>query len=152
MLFEVKALAPQEFDTWLAGKAASAPPASAAPGASGAPAPSGSAAPAPSGSGAPAPSGGGAGPSLALTASNIQYTEKTLTAPAGTAFQIDFDNEDAGTPHNIQIKDSSGAVKFTGATFNGVATQAYDVPALGAGSYPFQCTVHPSMTGTLTVK
>ena len=74
------------------------------------------------------------------------------TAPADKAFVIDFDNEDAGTPHNIQIKDSSGAVKFTGATFNGVATQPYDVPALGAGSYPFLCTVHPSMTGTLTVK
>ena len=33
----------------------------------------------------------------------------------------------------------------------GVATQTYDVPALAAGSYPFMCTVHPNMTGTLTV-
>ena len=53
------------------------------------------------------------------------------------------------SPHNIQIKDSTGAVKFTGATFNGVATQPYQVPALAAGSYPFLCTVHPTMTGTL---
>ena len=43
---------------------------------------------------------------------------------------IDFDNEDAGTPHNIEIKDSTGAVKFQGATFTGVATQPYD----GAGA------------------
>ena len=41
MLFEVKALAAADFDTWLAGKAAANPPA-ASPGASGAPAPSGS--------------------------------------------------------------------------------------------------------------
>ena len=40
---------------------------------------------------------------------------------------------------------------FSGATFPGIATQTYDVPALAAGSYPFMCTVHPNMTGTLTV-
>ncbi len=75
-----------------------------------------------------------------------------MTAPADKAFVIAFDNQDAGTPHNIQIKDSAGEVKFTGATFNGVAKQDYQVPALAAGSYPFLCTVHPTMTGTLTVQ
>ena len=28
----------------------------------------------------------------------------------------------------------------------------YAVPALAAGTYPFVCTVHPNMTGTLTVQ
>ena len=37
-------------------------------------------------------------------------------------------------------------------TFNGVATRDFPVPALAAGSYPFVCTVHPSMTGTLTAQ
>ncbi len=55
MLFEVKALSPQDFDTWLAGKVAANPPA-ASPGASGAPAAERQRRPAPSGS-APAPSG-----------------------------------------------------------------------------------------------
>jgi mono/diheme cytochrome c family protein/plastocyanin len=87
-----------------------------------------------------------------VVASGIAFTTPTITAPAGKAFVIDFDNQDAGTPHNIQIKDSTGAVQFSGATFNGVATQAYQVPALAAGTYPFQCTVHPTMTGTLTVQ
>ena len=106
----------------------------------------------PGASGSPAASADTNAPHVTVTAQNIAFTTPDVTAAAGKAFVIDFDNQDAGTPHNIQIKDSAGAVKFTGATFNGVATQPYSVPALDAGSYPFQCTVHPTMTGTLTVK
>jgi Cytochrome c. len=108
------------------------------------------AAPGPSGS--PAASADANAPTVSIVASGTAFTTPTVTAPADKAFVIGFDNQDASTPHNIQIKDSSGAVKFTGATFNGVATQQYQVPALTAGTYPFQCTVHPAMTGTLTVK
>jgi cytochrome c oxidase subunit 2 len=154
MLFEVKALAPQEFDRWLAAKAASASP---APGSSGAPAPSGGA---PGPSGAPAPSGSpapsaAAGPAVELAASGVQYVEKTLTAPAGAPFQIDFDNQDAGIPHNVTIhKDSpTGELVFAGDVFPGVAKKTYNVPALSAGTYSFVCAVHPTtMIGTLTVQ
>src|SRR4029077_19248780 len=73
MLFEVKALAPADFDSWLAGKAATGSPAPSA-GASGAPAsPGASAAPIPSettpASSAPAPSGSpiAGGPTLQIT-------------------------------------------------------------------------------------
>ena len=75
-----------------------------------------------------------------------------MTAPADTPFVIHFDNQDAGTPHNVEIKDATGAVMFKGDIFPGVATKPYQVPALPAGTYPFVCTVHPNMTGTLTAQ
>jgi len=117
-----------------------------------------SAAPSAGASGAPvaspAASGSPAGTVLEITASGIQYDKAELTAPAGVAFQIKFTNNDAGTPHNVAIhKDSpTGELVWEGEIFSGIDSRTYDVPALPAGTYGFACTVHPSMTGTLTVK
>jgi plastocyanin len=125
-----------------------------APGASGAPSGSG----APAGSGAPGGSGGpppasGATADVSIQAKGVAYVETTFTAPAGKPFTIAFDNEDAGTPHNIEILDASGGTAFKGDIFPGVATKIYNVPALPAGSYKFLCIVHPTiMTGTATVQ
>ena len=40
---------------------------------------------------------------------------------------------------------------FKGDVVTGPAETDYNVPALAAGTYQFMCTIHPSMTGTLTV-
>jgi plastocyanin len=103
--------------------------------------------PGPSGSGEPVPSGGTG--QIQLAASGLRYDKETILAPAGQAFQIFFQNNDPDQ-HNVEIKDANGTTVFRGEIFPGVASRVYDVPALGAGSYTFVCTVHPSMTGTLS--
>src|SRR4051794_12340446 len=147
MLFDVKAVTAAEFDTWLAQKVTTAnatppPPPSGAPAASRAPGASG------------APGGGAPGETLKITAKDIAFQETNLSVKAGAPFKIDFDNEDNGVPHNVAIHQGSptGTEVFKGAIFPGVATQTYDVNQLDAGTYAFVCSVHPTMTGTLTVQ
>ena len=127
--------------------------ASAIPGWTYAPAPPITPAPSVEASATPASSGGGSG-GVAISASGIAFEQTAVDVPAGKAFQIAFDNKDAGTPHNVAIhKDSAtGAEVFKGEIITGPATATYDVPALDAGTYAFVCTVHPNMTGTLTAQ
>ena len=75
-----------------------------------------------------------------------------MTAPADAPFTLSFDNQDAGIPHDVQIKDAAGAVVFKTDVFPGAEKRDYSVPALAAGAYPFVCSVHPNMTGTLTAQ
>jgi plastocyanin len=102
----------------------------------------------------PAASGAPSGPpgGLALTAQNVKFSTDKLAAPAAKAFQILFDNKDAGTSHDVDILDSSGKKVFDGPDFPGPAQKTYDVPALAAGTYKFECSIHPAlMVGELTV-
>ena len=56
-------------------------------------------------------------------------------------------------PHNIEIKDASGAIVFKGDIITGPAeTQLRRPGPRRPGTYTFVCTVHPNMTGTLTVQ
>lgn len=127
------------------------PGASPAPGQSGEPPPSGE--PGAPGSGAPA-SGAPEGPPADVTveAVGIAFVQTTWTGPADRPFRLAFENQDAGVPHNIALKDAGGADAWTGDIFNGVETRVYDVPALPAGDYTFICSVHPTMTGTATLQ
>lgn len=119
---------------------------------SGSPSASGSTTPSASASAAPSGSGSAGGSVVDITAQGIAFTTPQVTAPAGVAFTIHFDNQDPSTPHDVAINDSTGARVFTGDTFPGVATKDYAVPSLKAGTYTFICTVHQNMTGTLTVQ
>ena len=119
-----------------------------------APAPSKAPAPSSSGSASAEPSGSGNPNLVVISAVGIKYEQDTLTAPAGKAFQIQFQNKDAGVPHNVSLHTggSTGPEIFKGTIFNGVETRTYDVPALDAGAYAFVCSVHPTMIGTLNVE
>jgi cytochrome c oxidase subunit II len=129
MVFDVHAVPRAEYDAWLAeqiAKANATPP--------------------------PAASGEAAGPTVELQAQNIAFTPTSLEAPKDVPFTIHFKNDDNGVPHDVQVKDAGGAEKFKGELVTGVGEASYAVPPLAAGSYTFVCTVHPNMTGTLTVQ
>ena len=128
MTFEVNALGGAEFDTWLQEQIDKAP-----------------ASPGPSGS-APPPA-----VTLALVASGIAFDQATLSAPADEPFAIDFDNRDAGIPHDVAIRNDSGLV-YNGQDVTGPSKVVDNVPPLAAGAYTFFCTFHANMTGTLTVQ
>jgi len=89
---------------------------------------------------------------LSIAARNLAFSTAALTAPAGSPFQIAFDNQE-GAPHNVSIyRDASAAEKvLVEEPFAGPRLVVYVVPALEPGDYFFRCDVHPDMQGTLTV-
>jgi plastocyanin len=117
--------------------------------------PAPSATPAASGAASATPGAAGStaatGATLNISALNIAFDTDHLDAPAGQPFVLEFANNDPGIPHNVEIKDATGASVFKGEIITGPAKASYQVPALAAGSYTFVCDVHPTMTGTLTV-
>jgi plastocyanin len=95
----------------------------------------------------PAPSG------PTIVAQNVQFTSSTLSLPADKPVTLTFDNKDS-TAHNVGIFDKKGGKElFKGSVVTGPTSTDYKVSPLKAGTYYFQCDIHPdSMNGTLTVK
>jgi cytochrome c oxidase subunit II len=137
MHFDVHAKTGADFDAWLEASIAKA-----------------NASPPPPPSGEPAPSGQPGAAPIVLVAKDIAFDKTALTAPADAPLKIELDNQDASIPHNVAIHQGSptGPEVFRGEVFPGPAKKTYDVPALAAGAYGFVCSVHPNMTGTLTVE
>jgi plastocyanin len=89
-----------------------------------------------------------------ISASNaISFETNTLIVPAGRDFQLIFHNKQAGVPHNVMITDgpSDSTIYFDGEVVTGPTDVTYQVPALPAGTYYFQCKIHPNMNGTVEV-
>lgn len=94
-----------------------------------------------------------AGTNLAISADNIAFDKSCLAAPAGQDLTITFENKEA-IPHDVVIlKAGSSSPLFSGDIVTGPRTVTYRVTALGAGTYRFQCSVHPTqMKGTFVVR
>ncbi len=91
-------------------------------------------------------------------AANTGFAETSVRAPADTPFTIHFVNDDPGIPHNVQIfegEEASGTPVWApegDELVTGPAEVDYEIPALPAGTYTFNCLAHPTtMVGTLTV-
>ena len=89
-----------------------------------------------SNSGANSGSGSGA---VAVTIDNFSFSAKPVKA--GQSFQVQ--NKD-GTEHTFTANNGAFDVDVP-------AGKTVTVKALQAGTYPFHCKIHTSMTGTLTV-
>jgi plastocyanin len=92
-------------------------------------------------------------PYLSAT-SVLSFEQREIVVPADTPFTITFENKQAGVPHNVAIfrdPDKTDAV-YIGELITGPATIEYPIEPMAAGEYPFICSVHPPMTGTLIVQ
>jgi plastocyanin len=99
------------------------------------------------------------GTTLQLTAEHDKFDKDCLAAPANQAFTIEFTNkdkavgDDPGLQHNVSIESSTGVrTFFAGDLVKGPKTVEYQVDPLPAGTYGFECDVHPQrMNGTFVV-
>jgi plastocyanin len=87
-------------------------------------------------------------------AASAGFATDALEVPSGKPIDLEFDNEDPGIGHNVQIfdgPDDTAASLFDGEVITGPAKTTYAVPALPDGEYFFHCKIHPTtMTGTIT--
>jgi hypothetical protein len=97
----------------------------------------------------PTPVTGGEEAAAVVTALNIEFTPGKIGVPANVPFTLVLDNRDAGIPHNLEVRDATGAVLVKSEVVVGPTRQAIPMPALAPGDYPFNCTVHPNMVGVL---
>lgn len=129
MNFAVRAVPRAEYDAWVAAEAEKA---RATP--------------------EPAPSGA---TSVAVSAANAtDFEQQTLEVPADTPIVFDFENKDPAAPHNVAVKGGNpDGTDFVGMPLAQPGQRVpYNAPALKAGEYTFFCSVHPNMTGTLSVQ
>ncbi|HET9671435.1 MAG TPA: cupredoxin domain-containing protein, partial [Actinomycetota bacterium] len=75
----------------------------------------------------------------------------------GAPIELEFENQDDGVGHNVQIfdgQDENAPSLFDGPEVAGGASATYTIPAMQPGEYFFWCRLHPNtaMEGTVTVE
>ena len=85
------------------------------------------------------------------------FSTDALTVEANVPIELEFDNEDPGVGHNVQIfdgADDSAPSLFDGVAITGPDSIPYRIAPLAPGDYFFHCRLHPgtAMEGTITVQ
>jgi plastocyanin len=102
------------------------------------------------GSSGPDPQAPFAGATLTIQARDLTFAPDIATAPAGTPLRVILDNKDVGVPHNLRVFQGETEIGKT-SSVEGPGLIAVELPALAPGRYQFECTIHPSMIGTIIV-
>jgi plastocyanin len=90
------------------------------------------------------------GAQVTVTAINITYQPTEVTLPSGTPLRIILDNKDSGVPHDIRVFQGDHEIARS-PTIAGPAQTEVRFGPLAPARYQFQCTIHPSMLGTLII-
>jgi plastocyanin len=99
--------------------------------------------------GATTTAAGGMETHFTVTAKNVAFTPTKLTIPANEDVEITFDNQDSSVPHNLDIMTPTA---FKTDVKSGPTKDTLKVNVAKAGTYDFQCDVHPTtMKGQITV-
>lgn len=93
---------------------------------------------------------------VTIVGKNILFEPRSVTASAGAAVTVVFDNQDAGVLHNIHFfgnrNRSSSLAQSPVKAGPAQDTVTFTAPS-APGNYPFICDVHPdTMTGNLVVR
>ena len=89
---------------------------------------------------------------IILVAQNITFDQDILTVPVGEEVTVTYEPLDSGVSHNLHVIVSSER-NFSTVITSGPVTQTLTFTINEAGTYTFQCDVHPDvMNGTLTVQ
>ena len=83
------------------------------------------------------------------TGSDLKFVPNTAQAPANAQVKLTFQNKST-QPHNLTFQ--QGITAKTGDSVAPGASDTITFTTPAAGTYPWACTIHPGMTGTLTVK
>jgi plastocyanin len=82
------------------------------------------------------------------------FSTDALAVKSDAPIDLEFDNQDPGTGHNVEIfdgPDESAPLLFGGPVITGPDETTYLVEPLPEGDYFFNCRIHPTtMTGTIT--
>ena len=93
---------------------------------------------------------------VSIAAKDTQFVQTEVPGiPVGEDVLINFDNQDAAVQHNVQVFDNpegAGDPIYEGELITGPAQIQYTLePFEEAGTFKFQCVVHPAMVGDLIV-
>jgi len=99
--------------------------------------------------------GASAGTALTITAPALSFDTACLATLPDQPFTVKLDNQDSGVDHNFLISTAfspGSPILFQGDPIRGPGSVTYDIGALDAGTYSFECSIHPGfMHGTFIV-